>query len=125
MSTSGITTATKKRPNSMFTAKTERIREIAGSKPDVVVQLESIFAGRTRVYMDYANVRPWSEKLGWHVDLKRLKQLLDSFDTIEAVNFYNGYLAGNERSDNEKKEAENCRYVLRTKPVKIMSFSID
>ena len=109
----------------MFTPKTERIREIAGGMPEVVAQLESIFEGRTRVYMDYANVRPWSEKLGWHVDLKRLKQLLDSFDTVEAVNFYNGYLAGNERSENEKKEAENCRYVLRTKPVKIMSFSID
>lgn len=109
----------------MFTPKTERIREIAGDKPEVIAQLESIFADRTRVYMDYANVRPWSEKLGWHIDLKRLKQLLDSFDTVEAVNFYNGYLAGNERSENEKKEAENSRYVLRTKPVKIMSFSIN
>ena len=109
----------------MFKPKTERIRETAVNKQAVIQQLEGIFAGKTRIYIDYANVRPWSEKLGWHIDIKRLKQLLDSFDTIEAVNFYNGYLAGNERSENEKKEAENNKYVLRTKPVKIMHFSID
>ena len=40
------------------------------------------------LYIDYANVRPWSEKLGWHIELKRLKQFLDSFDTVEAINFY-------------------------------------
>lgn len=109
----------------MFTPKTERIREIAEGKPEVVTQLESIFVGKTRIYIDYANVRPWSKKLRWHIDLKRLKQLYDSFDTVEAVNIYNGYLAGNERSEKEKEEAENCKYILRTKPVKIMSFSID
>jgi len=109
----------------MFTPKTERLKNIAGNKQEVVKQLESIFDGKTRVYIDYANVRPWSGKLGWHIDLKRLKQFLDSFDTIEAINFYNGYLAGNERSEKEKKETENCKYILRTKPVKIMNFSID
>jgi len=109
----------------MFTPKTERIKNIAREKTEVIKQLESIFATKTRVYIDYANVRPWSEKLGWHIDLKRLKQFLDSFNTIEAVNFYNGYLAGNERSEKEKTEVEYSKYVLRTKPVKIMNFSID
>lgn len=109
----------------MFTSKTERIREIAEGKLEVIKQLDSIFVGRTRMYIDYANVRPWSERLQWHIDLKRLKQFLDSFSTIEAVNFYNGYLAGNERSEKEKKEAEDCKYVLRAKPVKIMNFSVD
>src|SRR3989344_1593307 len=109
----------------MFKPKTDRIQNIAKNKQEVITQLESIFSGKTRVYIDYANVRPWSEKLGWHIELKRLKQFLDSFDTVEAVNFYNGYLAGNERSEKEKTEAENCKYILRTKPVKIMNFSID
>src|SRR3989337_1287565 len=109
----------------MFTPKTERLKNIAGNKQEVVKQLESIFDGKTRVYIDYANVRPWSEKLGWHIDLKRLKQFLDSFDTIEAVNFYNGYLEKNERSEREKREAEDSKYILRTKPVKIMKFPID
>ncbi len=109
----------------MFTPKTERIENIANDKKGVIGQLESIFSAKTRVYIDYANVRPWSEKLGWHIELKRLKQFLDSFDTIEAVNFYNGYLAGNERSEKEKTEAEDNKYFLRTKPVKIMELSID
>ena len=109
----------------MFAPKTERIENIAKNKQDVIKQLNSIFSAKTRVYIDYANVRPWSEKLGWHIELKRLKQFLDSFGTIEAVNFYNGYLAGDERSEKEKTEAENNKYFLRTKPVKIMELSID
>ncbi len=109
----------------MFTPKTERIKDITQNKQEIIKQLESIFNGKTRVYIDYADVRPWSGKLGWHIDLKRLKQFLDSFDTIETINFYNGYLAGSERSEKEKTEAENCKYILRTKPVKIMNFSID
>ena len=109
----------------MFKPKTERIENIAKDKQEIIAQLEGIFDVNTRVYIDYANVRPWSEKLGWHIDLKRLKQFLDSFDTIQAVNFYNGYLADDERSEKEKIEAENCKYILRTKPVKILNFSID
>ena len=109
----------------MFTPKTDRIGDIAKDKQEVIKQLESIFATKTRVYIDYANVRPWSVKLGWHIDLKRLKQFLDSFNTVEAVNFYNGYLAGDVRSEKEKTEAEDNKYFLRTKPVKILTFSID
>ena len=109
----------------MFKPKTDRIKDIAEYKQEVIKQLEDIFSDKTRVYIDYANVRPWSEKLGWHIELKRLKQFLDSFNTIEAVNFYNGYLAGNERSEKEKTEAENNKYFLRTKPVKIMTLSIN
>lgn len=109
----------------MFTPKTSKIESISELKKVVIKQLESIFNTKTRVYIDYANVRPWSTKLGWHIDLKRLKQFFDSFDTIEAVHFYNGYLKDNERSEIEKKEAENNKYILRTKPVKIMNFSIN
>ena len=109
----------------MFTPKTDKIANIAKTKGKVIQQLEGIFNDTTQIYIDYANVRPWSEKLHWHIDLRRLKQFLDSFDTIEAVNFYNGYLEGNERSEKEKTEIENNKYVLRTKPVKIMRFSID
>jgi uncharacterized LabA/DUF88 family protein len=109
----------------MFSPKTDKIKDIAKDKQDAIRQLESIFNARARVYIDYANVRPWSEKLHWHIDMKRLKQFLDSFDTIEAVNFYNGYLQGNERSEKDRRELESCKYILRTKPVKIMKFSIN
>jgi len=104
----------------MFKRKTKLIEKIAEEKQEVIKQLESIFDKKTRVYIDYANVRPWSIKLGWHIDLARLKAFLCSFDNIESVNFYNGYLAGDERSEREKTLAENCKYILRTKPVKKM-----
>lgn len=109
----------------MFIPKTDKIKNIAEDKGKVIKELEGIFSDKTRIYIDYANVRPWSVKLGWHIDLKRLKQFFDSFDTILTVNFYNGYLEGNERSEREKKEVEDNKYILRTKPVKIMEFSID
>lgn len=109
----------------MFTPKTERIGNLVADKAAVITGLEKLFDGSVRMYIDYANVRPWSTRLGWHVDLKRLKQFLDSFDTIEAVNFYGGYLAGDERSEQEIKDVEQHKYVVRTKPVKIMQFPID
>lgn len=109
----------------MFTPKTEKIKQIAESSKAIISQLESIFGTSTRIYIDYANVRPWSTKLRWHIDLKRLKQFFDSFDTIETINFYNGYIEGNQQSEKEIKEIENQKYVVRTKPVKIMRFSID
>src|SRR3989344_5652569 len=109
----------------MFTPKTGRIAEIAAQKVRVTEELERLLDGSVRMYIDYANVRPWSTRLGWHVDLKRLKQFLDSFDMIEAVNFYGGYLIGDERSEQEIKDVENHKYVVRTKPVKIMQFPID
>lgn len=109
----------------MFTPKTERIESLVANKATVIAELERLFDGSVRIYIDYANVRPWSTRLGWHVDLKRLKQFLDSFNTIEAVNFYGGYLAGDERSEQEIKDVEQHKYIVRTKPVKIMQFPID
>ena len=58
----------------MFKPKTERIENIAKDKKKVILQLESFFASKSRIYIDYANVRPLCEKLGWHIDLKRLRQ---------------------------------------------------
>ena len=111
----------------MFKPKTEKIENIAESNQGTVERLDELFGKSARVYIDYANVRPWSTKLGWHIEIRRLKQFLNSFDTIEdkGISFYNGYLAGDERSEKEKTEAEDCGYILRTKPVKIMKFSID
>ena len=109
----------------MFSPKTEKIKKIAEDSQAVIKQIDELLGVSTRVYIDYANVRPWSNKLEWHVDLKRLKQFLDSFNVIEAVNFYGGYLEGDERSEKEIKEVENQKYVVRTKPVKILQFPID
>lgn len=109
----------------MFKPKTEKIEQIAKTNNETIDQLKVLFGKSARMYIDYANVRPWSNKLGWHVDITRLKQLLDSFPAIEAVNFYSGYLKGNKQSEKDIEEIENQRYIVRTKPVKIMRIPIN
>ncbi len=109
----------------MFNPKTEKIKQIAEESKKAIEQIERLFGSSTRIYIDYANVRPWSTKLNWHIDLKRLKQFLDSFDTIEAINFYGGYVEDDEQSEKEIAGVENLKYIVRTKPVKILRFSID
>lgn len=109
----------------MFQPKTEKIKELVKKYAKTMRQIESIFQGKTRIYIDYANVRSWSKKLGWKINLQQLKEFLDSFDTIEAVNFYYGFLEGDQESERINKEAVNLKYVLRTKPVKIMKSSIN
>ncbi|PIR70422.1 MAG: hypothetical protein COU46_01625 [Candidatus Niyogibacteria bacterium CG10_big_fil_rev_8_21_14_0_10_42_19] len=109
----------------MFSPKTEKIKQIAEENKKAVEQVEHLFGSSARIYIDYANVRPWSIKLNWHIDLKRLKQFLDSFDAVEVINFYGGYVEDDEQSKKEIEAVENLKYVVRTKPVKILRFSID
>jgi uncharacterized LabA/DUF88 family protein len=109
----------------MFRAKTERIRDLAEKYPHRIQELERVFDRRTNVYIDYANVKPWATKLGWHVDLKRLKQFLDSFDTVHAIKLYQGTLTGDAESEQFAKDVKGYGYDLTTKPVKIMRLSID
>ncbi len=109
----------------MFQPKTERIRELAEQYPSRINELQQIFNGPTNIYIDFANVLRWQERLGWHIDLKRLKQLFDSFDTIHQVKFYNGTLIGDNKSENFIDEVQKYKYIVITKPVKIMKLSID
>jgi uncharacterized LabA/DUF88 family protein len=109
----------------MFNAKTNRIKEISIDKQDLIEKIDFLLAERTIMYIDYANVRPWANKLKFHIDLKRLKQFLDSFSQIDKVHFYQGTLAGDKDSENSIQEVLDRKYVLHTKPVKIMDLSID
>ena len=109
----------------MFSPKTGRIKALSEKFPRRIEELERIFNGTTNVYIDYANIRPWSSKLGWHIDLKRLKQFLDSFDTIKVIKLYNGILIGNEESERLAREIDGLGYNFKTKPVKRMRISID
>jgi len=56
--------------------------------PEVIKELEDVFKDKTNVYIDFANVLGWQDRLMWYIDLRRLKQLLDSFDTINDIKFY-------------------------------------
>ncbi|MFH0790663.1 MAG: NYN domain-containing protein [Candidatus Omnitrophota bacterium] len=109
----------------MFIPKTDRIRELKEKYPHRISELERIFDKPTNIYIDFANVRRWQEKLGWHIDLKRLKQLLNSFDVVQDVKFYYGTLIGDIRSENVIKEARDYKYSVVTKAVKIMKLNID
>ena len=125
MNTLNIAIGIRKLVDFMFKPKTEKIKKIAECHQSVIEQLEQLLDLSTRIYIDYANVRPWSNRLKWHIDLKRLKQFLDSFDTIESVNFYSGYLKNDRKSERVIKEIENQKYIVRTKPVKILQIPID
>ena len=109
----------------MFKSKTERIKELAEKHSKRIEELEGIFDKKTNIYIDFANVIRWQDKFKWHIDLKRLKQFLDSFSNIEKIKFYNGKLEGDEKSLAILEEAEKYGYIVKTKPVKIMQLSID
>ncbi len=110
----------------MFQAKTTKISGLANKYPNRIKELELLFLKPTRVYIDFANVRPWSEKLGWNVAPKRVKQFLDSFSTIKSINFYAGELKGDPLSEDLTREHRKTFGVgFKTKPVKIMKLSVD
>lgn len=109
----------------MFKPKTNKIQDICVNKVEVIEQLERLLNGRVNMYIDYANVKGWFNRLGWHIDIGRLRQFLQSFDNLEKVNFYYGELVGNENSEREIKEVASSYFSLRTKRVKIMKHSID
>jgi uncharacterized LabA/DUF88 family protein len=111
----------------MFNSKTPKIEELV-KRDDlqfVVDKIDRLFVGKTNVYIDFANVRPWSEKLGWHISSNRLKQFLTSFNDVDSIKWYQGELIGDPRSQNEIKKLKRCKYEVRTKPVKIMKLPID
>lgn len=123
----------------MFEPKTPRLAELAQKYPKVIEQLNTVFCSVTHIYIDYANVIHWHKQLGWHVDLKRLKQLFGSFTTIKLVRFYAGTLDELENNfadvnlNSAKKfsapsiidVAKLNGYQVCTKPVKIMKLSVD
>jgi uncharacterized LabA/DUF88 family protein len=109
----------------MFKAKTERIGKLAELFPDVIAELDRIFVAPTNIYIDWQNVIHWQDRLGWHIDAKRLKQFLDSFDAVEVVSLYTGTLDGDKKSHKNIEDFKEMDYRVETKPVKIMPYSID
>lgn len=109
----------------MFNPTTKRIEKLSEDYTKTIEELESIFDTKTNVYIDFANVIRWQEKLGWHIDLKRLKQFLNSFDAVSSVKFYNGTIVGDTTSEGFIKDVEKMKYDIHTKPVKILKLSID
>ncbi|MEK9143315.1 MAG: NYN domain-containing protein [Patescibacteria group bacterium] len=109
----------------MFDPKTDRIAKLARIYPGRIKELSAILTKKTNVYLDWSNMFHWSTKLNWHIDVKRLKQLLSSFTTIHAVNLYTGILKGDDGSEQFAANAQSYDYIVVTKPVKIMRLSTD
>ncbi|HZR58525.1 MAG TPA: NYN domain-containing protein [Terriglobales bacterium] len=110
----------------MFTPKTKRIQNLIEKFPYVVEDLDPIFgSGSANVYLDYGNVRNWSNRLEWHIDLKRLKQLLDSFGGKIVAKFYYGTRDGMADSEELIRTTKEMGYKVLTKPVKTIKLSID
>ncbi|MBI3088339.1 MAG: NYN domain-containing protein [Candidatus Omnitrophica bacterium] len=91
----------------------------------MIEELKMLLEGQVRVYIDYGNAHKWSNRLGWHIDQKRIYQFLSSFDNITNIGLYDGTLQGDARSEQSIKDAEQRGYRVRTKPVKIMHISIN
>jgi hypothetical protein len=108
----------------MFTPSTNTIEALAKKWPDRIALLESVLSKPSIVYIDYANVRGWTKRLGWNIDLKVLKELLDSFGVIDA-RFYFGNFSHDAGSQKFMTMLHRTGYRIRTKPVKIMNLSID
>jgi len=108
-----------------FQPKTSRIDKLARAFPYVVEEFEAILDRKTSIYIDYANVRAWSERLGWHVDLKRLYQLFECFNCPKRLCFYYGTKEGDHESEELIKITKAQGYEVTTKPVKRIRISID
>jgi uncharacterized LabA/DUF88 family protein len=107
----------------VFTPRTKEITAFAAKYPDRVAFLQKILTDRSIVYIDFGNVSHWSKRLGWQIDLRKLKDFLDSFGVGE-IRFYYGTL-DEEGSRRFMSFVHKVGYKIRTKPVKIMQLSID
>jgi len=110
----------------MFNPKTEKIKEILEKKSAIAEGLDSLLADKkTNVYIDFANVLGWQNKLRWRIHTKRMKQFFDSFDMINEVKFYYGRLDDDIHSKMVLTEAKKAKCIVSEKPVKKIKISID
>src|SRR5207237_1349300 len=80
-------------------AKTDRIEKLSQKYPERITELEAHFDKLSNIYIDYANVRPWADKLKWQIDCHRLRQFFASFDTVKCLKIFYGTLEGNQESE--------------------------
>lgn len=108
----------------MFTAKTNALDMAAKKFPERVEMLESLLNYSTIVYIDFSNVNGLQRRLGWQIDLRKLKDLFDSFG-VKETRFYFGTLSGHEGSSRFMSFVYKAGFKVRTKKVKVMELSID
>lgn len=109
----------------MFTPTRDDHKNLLKTNDKVIQELERLLSGKVNVYIDFGNVRPWANKLGWHIDLKRLHRFLSAFDNVQDIKFYYGTLRGDQESTDRIEESKKLGYITRTKFVKTFKISID
>lgn len=75
--------------------------------------------GKTAVFVDWANVRGWEEKLKWEIDLGKLYQYLKSYKQIKEFRFYFGTNT-HPASKEQIKQAREIGFKVITKSVKYL-----
>jgi hypothetical protein len=93
--------------------------------PDRLAERKDLFVGDTHVYIDNANIGKACEKLGWRVNLKKLKKVLDSTGSVKFIGFYFATMTGDSRSEGFIARAKKEGFTVITKLVKCMNPSIN
>jgi len=109
----------------LFKGLTPALETLAKKYSRQILELESLLDRRTNLYLDYANLKNWSSKLGWQIDMRRLRQFLQCFDTVNEIKVYYGTIAGNAASENRIDKLKKLGYTVVTKPVKLIRLSVD
>jgi uncharacterized LabA/DUF88 family protein len=90
-----------------------------------LAELATLFDGDTHVYIDWANVRNCCDRLGWSIDLRKLRSLLNATGKVKSARFYFGTIVGDKGSEGFVARARKEGFEVQTKPVKFMKLSID
>jgi uncharacterized LabA/DUF88 family protein len=109
----------------MFTPHTSRIKAIAEAFPGSITALEPIFGQENITYIDWGNVKNWSNRLGWHVCNRRLYQFLRGFTGPTKPKFYYGCDYQDPESEALIQAVKLLGYDVHTKPVKHIRLPID
>ena len=107
-----------------FKATTFALEFAARNHAERIASLEKLLSEKTIVYIDFGNVREWRKRLGWEIDLEKLKYFLDSFG-VKEVRFYFGTPQGDAGAARFMTFVHKQGYKIRTKHVKKMHHSID
>jgi uncharacterized LabA/DUF88 family protein len=75
--------------------------------------------GKTAVFIDWANVYNWKDKLKWEVDPKRLFNYLKTYEQIKEISFYFGTDV-HPASKEQIRTAREIGYRVVTKTVKYL-----
>jgi uncharacterized LabA/DUF88 family protein len=88
-------------------------------------ELKNLFVGDTHVYIDFANTRKSCSRLGWNIDLRKLRAVLESTGKVKSCKIYFGTIVGDKGSEGFVARIKKEGFELETKPVKLIELPIN